>query len=69
MSKSATKIPVSASYRKAPASAVETIIGGMIIVAMMMAVVFAAAGETTIGFMMFIGAVVAYCALQIQRAR
>ena len=69
MSKSATKVPVSPDYRKAPASVVETIIGGMSIIAMMMAVVFASAGEVAIGFLMFVGAVISFCAVQIQRGR
>lgn len=67
MSKSATKVPVSAEYRQAPASAVETIIGGMCIIAMMLAIVFGAAGEYLIGFLMFCGAVTAYAAVTIQR--
>jgi len=69
MSKSATKVQVSPDYRKAPASVVETIIGGMSIIAMVLAVVFAAAGEIAIGFLMFIGSVIAYATVTIHRAR
>ena len=69
MSKSATKVPVSPDYRKAPASVVETIIGGLSLIAMMLAVVFAAAGEVLIGFLMFIGAVIAYVTVTINRSR
>ena len=69
MSKSPSKLIVSPDYRKAPASVVETIIGGLSLIAMMLAVVFGAAGEVLIGFLMFIGAIIAYVTVTIQRAR
>lgn len=66
MSKSVSSIE-SIEYRKAPASAVENIIGGLSVLAIIMAVVFAAMGEVLTGGLMFIGAVVTYVALVLAR--
>jgi hypothetical protein len=41
----------------------------MSLIAIMLAVVFAAAGEIPIGFLMFVGAIIAYVTVTISRSR
>jgi len=59
----------SPEYRKAPASVIETIIGGLSAFTMILAVAFAAAGDGDLGFLMFIGSIFAFIAVTIKRVR